>query len=88
MLDWPNCGGCAAKFYLSEGAFGVNTFQGPSGFGQVRPLPIALGSAPDFGSGQVQFAVASKLKRLACLHGQGVMDVETFRMANRRLIQA
>ena len=88
MLDWPNRGGCTTKFYLSEGAFGVNTLQDPSGFGQVRPLPIALGSAPDFVSGQVQFAVASELKKLACLHGHGVMDVETFRMANRRLIQA
>ena len=88
LLDWPNCGGCAAKLCLCEGASGVNFFQGPSGFGQQRPLPIALGSAPDFRSGQVQFAVASELKKLACLHGQGVLDAEEFRLAKRQLIQA
>ena len=88
VLEWPSCGGCAAKFYLSEGAFGVNAFQGSSGSGQVRPLPIALGSAPDIGSGQVQLALASELEKLACLHGQGVLDADEFQMAKRRLIQA
>ena len=88
VLDWPSCGGCAAKFYLSEGAFGVNAPRGPPGLGQVRPLPVALGRAPDFGSGQVQLDVVAELESLARLHGQGVLDAEEFRMAKRRLIQA
>jgi hypothetical protein len=67
---------------------GVNAFQGSSGSGQVRPLPIALGSAPDIGSGQVQLALASELEKPACLHGQGVLDADEFQMAKRRLIQA
>ena len=58
-----------------------------AGLGQVRPLPIALGRAPDFGSGHVQFYV-TELENLACLHDQGVLDAEEFRMVKRRLIQA
>ena len=57
--------------------------------GQVRPLPVALGRALDFGSGQVQFEVVTELEKLACLHGRGdVLDAEEFSMAKRRLIQA
>ena len=59
-----------------------------AGPGQVRPLPIALGRAPDLGSGQVQFDVVTELEKLACLHGQGVLDAEEFRMAKRRPTQA
>ena len=59
-----------------------------AGPGQVRPLPIALGRAPDFGSGHVQFHVVTELEKLACLYGQGVLDAEEFRMAKRRPIQA
>ena len=36
-----------------------------AGLGQVRPLPIALGRAPDFGSGQVQFDVVIDLETFA-----------------------
>ena len=89
VLDWPSCGRCAAKFYFSEGAFGVNASRCPLGPGQVRPLPVALGRALDFGSGQVQFEVVTELEKLACLHGRGdVLDAEEFSMAKRRLIQA
>ena len=59
-----------------------------AGLGQVRPLPMALGRAPDFGSGHVQFPVVIELEKLACLYGQGVLDAEEFRMAKRRPIQA
>ena len=60
-----------------------------AGLGQVRPVPIALGRALDFGSGQVQFEVVTELEKLACLHGRGdVLDAEEFSMAKRRLIQA
>ena len=59
-----------------------------AGAGQVRPLPIALGRAPDFELGHVQFDVVTELEKLACLHGQGVLDAKEFRMAKRRLIQA
>ena len=58
------------------------------GPGQVRPLPIALGRAPDFGSGHVQLHVVTELEKPACLYGQGVWDAEEFRMAKRRPIQA
>ena len=47
-----------------------------AGLGQIRPLPIALGRAPDFGSGHVQYHVVTEFKKLACLHGQGVLDAE------------
>ena len=57
-----------------------------AGLGQVRPSPIALGRAPDFGLEHVQYHVVTE--KLACLHGQGVLDAEEFRMAKRRLIQA
>jgi hypothetical protein len=88
LLDWPSCGCCAAKFYLSEGTFGTNVFQSPSRSGQFRPPPIALERASGSGPGQVQFAIASELEKLACLHRQGVLDTEEFRSAKRRLIQA
>ena len=70
VLDWPSCGDCAANFYFSEVAFGSNAFHGSC---QFRHLPIALDSAPDLGSGQVQVAVVSESEKLACLHGQGVL---------------
>ena len=88
LLDWPCCGCCAAKFYFSEGAFGTNVFQNPSGSGQFRPPPIALERASGSGPGQIQFAIASELEKLVCLHRQGVLDAEEFRSAKRRLIQA
>ena len=59
-----------------------------AGPGQVRPSPIALGRAPDFGSGHGQFHVVTELEKLACLYGQGVLDAEEFRMAKRLPIQA
>ena len=59
-----------------------------AGPGQVRPLPIPLGRAPDFGSGHVQFHVVTEIEKLACLYDQGVLDAEEFRMAKRRPIQA
>ena len=36
----------------------------------------------------VQYHVVTELEKLACLHGQAVLDAEEFRMAKRRLIQA
>ena len=59
-----------------------------AGLGQVRPVPIALGRALDFGSGHAQLHVVTELQKLACLSGQVVLDAEEFRMAKRRPIQA
>ena len=42
-----------------------------AGPGQVRPFPIELGRAPDFGSGHVQFHVVTELEKLACLPDAG-----------------
>ena len=87
LLDWPSCGCCAAKFYLGEGAFGTNVFQSPSALASSGPHQLRL-RASGSGPGQIQFAIASELEKLACLHRQGVLDTEEFRSAKRRLIQA
>ena len=58
-----------------------------AGPGQVTPLPIALGRAPDFGWGHVQYHVVTEFEKLVICMVRA-LDAEEFRMAKRRLIQA
>ena len=73
-----HCGACICYFPCGESVRAA-------GSGQVRPLPSALGRAPDFGSEHVHYHVATEFEKLACLHGQGVLDAEECRMAKRRI---
>ena len=57
-----------------------------AGPGQARPLPIALGRAPDFGSGHVQYHVVTEFEKLVVCMVRA-LDAQEFRMAKRRLIQ-